>query len=561
VEHEILRKLICTAIFLLLLLFMNAGAVDFWDPDGSYADQASEITALLDDSELLGQVLMLGYLGSEPSDEFLQWIREWNIGGVKVFGWNTGNLRELASGIAAMQHAAVSAIPGIPLFIATDQEGGWVRHVKGETSETPGNLAIGASGIAMDAYKSGYYIGRELRVLGINMNFAPTVDIYSNPNADVIGPRSFSSDPVEAAFLSVAFFQGQEEAGVISTAKHFPGHGNAGEDSHGTLPVVGDSFDTIWEIDLLPYRFLIKEGLPAIMSGHLNFPLITGNSDPASLSPYFLTDILRNRMNFDGITITDDMKMYGVRQEGNSIPEVCELALRAGNDMIMISRPPEIQFEVREHLLAQMSADPGFRAAVRESAERIIRTKLQYLKSGGSRALYPNPDDVESKLPDSEGRSFFFDLAYRSTTLISGANLPIDSNRSEKVLLAGYYSEFFAEGSAKYPQAGTYVFNSSSPGSREYRELLTAARDYDRVIFCLANKGTLQLLERLEGLREKLAVLSILTPVYFRDIPWIETAVAVYGTGIDSFKAGFAALAGDFTPQGTLPISLDPAGK
>jgi beta-N-acetylhexosaminidase len=540
------------AALVLILAAPVHGTPGFWDDDLDTADFVASMT----DEELLGQVLMLGYLGSEPTDEFLEWIGDWNVGGVKIFGWNTGDLEGLARGVGAMQKVAVSKRMDIPLFVATDQEGGWVRHVKGPTSISAGNLAIGASGIALDAYQSGNIIGQELRVLGINMNFAPTVDIYTNPEAHVIGPRSFSADPVEAAFLSVAYYHGLEDTGVIATAKHYPGHGNADQDSHGTLPVIRDGFDTIWESDLLPYRLLIKEGLAAVMSGHLNFPLITGNAEPTSLSPTVLKDILRDKMHFGGVVITDDMKMYGVRQGDRTIPEVCELALRAGNDMIMISRPPSVQIEVRNHLLEVLADDRGFRAALEESVERIVAVKRRYLLSGGREALYPDPARVHVDLPNSDGESFFFDLACRSTTLIRDNRLPVDTTASERVLLVGQYSEFFAEGTSRFRHAGSFALGTGDATNVEARNLQAAAESYDTLIFCLSNERTLRTLQMLEPLREKIIVLSVLTPIYLRFTPWVGTAVAVYGTGMESFKAGFAAIAGDFIPQGLLPIPL-----
>ncbi len=125
------------------------------------------------------------------------------------------------------------------------------------------------------------------------MNFAPTVDVYANPDAHVIGPRAFSSDPVLTGILGIAYFKGMVEAGVIPTAKHFPGHGNADIDSHGALPILYDSLETLWKRDLVPYRLLISENIPAILSGHLSFPRITGNKQPSSLSPFFGIELLR----------------------------------------------------------------------------------------------------------------------------------------------------------------------------------------------------------------------------------------------------------------------------
>ena len=159
------------------------------------------------DEELLAQILMFGWAGAEPSDLLNSWVIQRGLGSVKVFGWNTDNIQKVAKSVRILQQEAASRSLKIPLFVATDQEGGWIRHVKGETSDTPGNLAIGASGYPLDAYYSGFYINREIRALGINMNFAPTVDLYTNLNSSVIGPRSFGSDPVDSGILGENIFE------------------------------------------------------------------------------------------------------------------------------------------------------------------------------------------------------------------------------------------------------------------------------------------------------------------------------------------------------------------
>ena len=153
--------------------------LNFWS---DYPDEelAEAIIGRMTDEELLAQVLMFGWSGAEPSSLLYQWISERGLGSVKLYGWNTDNIYDVADSVSSLQQKSVECRFKIPLFVATDQEGGLVRHVKGEMSDTPGNLAIGSSGYPYDAYYSGFYIGRELNALGINMNFAPTVDIYSS---------------------------------------------------------------------------------------------------------------------------------------------------------------------------------------------------------------------------------------------------------------------------------------------------------------------------------------------------------------------------------------------
>lgn len=553
-------------LFLLfILLFSMSGSALLWSDPGFFADSPREdlvfqIVESMDDTELLGQVFLLGYYGRRPSREIIEWIRDKKIGGVKIFGWNAEDLRELAQSIGEMQKAAASTRLEIPLFVATDQEGGWVRHVKGETSVTPGNLAIGATGLPYDAYYTGFYIGEELRVLGINMNFAPTVDVYVNEHAHVIGPRAFSDDPVVTSNLALAYYRGLQKAGIISTAKHFPGHGNADEDSHGTLPVIHTDFQSLWERDLLPYRFLIKNELPAIMSAHLSFPEILGEAVPASLSSYFLKDVVRNRLGFEGIVITDDMRMHGVLQNGTTISDACLKALKAGNDMIMVSPDPAIHQRIWDKLFRELRDDPSFRRSLEESVRRIIRIKLDYLRNKDGVPLFPDPEKVHSDIPAAEGREFFFDQACRSVSVVSPGRIPY-AGEGEKVLLAGQLHTFLRIGKEYYPDADTYYFpytpfyNSEEVYVRELSEL---AKSHDTLIYCLANPNSAEVLQSLEESPAEVLVISVLTPVYLRALPWVKTSLAVYGTGEDSFIAGFAALSGKIPAIGELPLALYP---
>ncbi len=285
-------------VFIIILfcagIVFNVNSIDFTSnlPPEELADTLLDS---MSDEEILAQTFMLGWVGADPSPLIMEWIQKRSIGGVKIFGWNTEDTIHLAKAVGTLQSTALQQRLKIPLLVATDQEGGWVRHVKGSTSETPGNMAIGASGFPQDAYLSGYYIGRELAALGINMNFAPSVDLFTNQHSFLIGPRSFGDNPVHAGILGMAFAKGLLQAGVIPTAKHYPGHGDTELDSHGILPSISVSFSTLWDRELVPYRMLSKEHIPAIMSGHLAFPQTPAGSDPASLSSWFITDILRKK--------------------------------------------------------------------------------------------------------------------------------------------------------------------------------------------------------------------------------------------------------------------------
>jgi beta-N-acetylhexosaminidase len=558
-------------VLLTILIFTTISGIDrVWsiphffnspesaDRENSVQEHADQILATMDDAELLGQVFILGYFGRSPSAQILEWIKNRHIGGVKIFGWNAENLQELGRSIEIMQTAATESRLQIPLFVATDQEGGWVRHVKGDTSITPGNLAIGATKLPYDAYHTGAYIGKELRSLGINMNFAPTVDIYGNENAHVIGPRAFAEDPVTTAQLAVAYYHGMEDSGIICTAKHFPGHGKADEDSHGTLPVISSNFATIWEEDLLPYRFLFREGLPAIMSAHLSFPSIIDKTTPASLSPFFLREVVREKMGFEGIVITDDLRMHGALQSGNSISAASLQALKAGNDMIMISHDFNIYNRVWAMLYTELQNNPQFRDQLRDSVRRILITKLRYLKGPDAVPLKPDSAEISRTIPAQEGQEFFFNQACRSVSLIQDGNIPLDGENQD-ILIAGQLRTFLNVGRRYYPEAGSYYFPYSPFYEAEEQyisELKSLASRYDTLIYCLANPNSAEVLRQLQVIDIKIIVISVLTPVYLRSIPWIGTGLAVYGTGEDSFIAGFAALKGMIPAEGVVPIRM-----
>ncbi|MFP4373482.1 MAG: glycoside hydrolase family 3 protein [Spirochaetaceae bacterium] len=561
-----LRRLVLpTVLFLAIVASARTAPAEglFWDLEPS-ENPAQRLLSRMSDEEIVAQVFMVGWPSRDPTPELLEWIRRRNIGGVKVFGWNAEDLARLARTIGTLQSEALETTNSIPLLTATDQEGGWIRHVKGATAVTPGNMAIGASNLPYDAYRSAYYIGREIRALGINMNFAPTVDVYRNPEAHIIGPRAFGSDPVRTGLLGNAYMRGLEDAGVIATAKHYPGHGNAAGDSHGTLPVLSTSEEELWEYDLVPYRMLIREGLPAVLSGHLSFPGITGDTVPASVSADFKQDMLRDRLGFDGIVVTDDLYMGGATQyaaaEDLSFSELCLQALKAGSDMILLSRTPDPDGEIWRTVLDEYRSDEEFRRRLNRSVERILTVKMRYLGPEDRVPLIPDPERISERIPDPEGVAFFRDQAFRSATVVRSAELPLDLGRGENVLLAGKDPHFLSIGRRLYPEADVYrirggSFYDAAPAVAD--DFARAARRYDTVLYCLSDPATLSILRRTEGLPGRLAVVSILTPVYLRETPWVENAVAVYGWGSESLEAAYAVLRGEIDAEGLLPIDME----
>ena len=518
---------------------------------------AQAIVDRMTDTELLSQVLMFGWAGAEPSELLNNWVSR-GLGSVKVFGWNTDDIYQVARSVTSLQKRAGQNRFKIPLFVATDQEGGWIRHVKGDTSITPGNMAIGAAGYPVDAWYSAYYICREIKSMGINMNFAPTVDLFSNHNSTIIGPRSFGEDPDKAGILGSAFASGSLAAGIIPTVKHFPGHGDTSLDSHGKLPVIDIDEKTFRKRELIPYTYLIKDKIPALMSGHLSFPQIDSTGAPASLSKYMLTDLLRKEMGFDGLIITDDMMMVGATIYAQTLSNAFKMAIEAGNDIILSSTTAQLSEPLWVNNLQAMTDEPEFKKRIKESAYRIIKTKLDYFKSDNAAPLYPDVKSVQENVPDKEGEKFFFEQACRSITLGKG-KLPLNKEKAGKILLAGSLQSFFREGRKRFENAGQYYFAYDDVAIESVQDLIgglwNSAKNYDTIIMCVSNAKHARAAQALKNTGKKVVILSTMNPVFAEDLDWADIVLYAYSWRCDySEEALIGALNGEFVPQGQKPF-------
>ncbi len=540
--------IICLCAFIIHIpIFSQEKLPNFYDKLPN-EELAHKIVESMTDEELLAQTLMFSWKGQEPGSLIIDWVRNSGLGSIKLFGWNTGNSYKLARSVSALQEEAFHSRFSIPLFVATDQEGGWVRHVKGKTSKTPGNLAIGASGISNDAYYAGYYISSELRALGINMNFAPTVDLLTKQDSKIIGTRSFSDDPELTARLGIAFMKGCRDAGLLTTAKHFPGHGDTAIDSHGRIPRINISENELRERELIPFKRMIDAGVPIVMCGHLNFPQILPNGEPASFSKYILQDLLRKQLGFDGVIVTDDIMMNAAINFAGSLSNAVRLALLAGNNIVESSKTPKKIEAVWTENLAYLKENDEFRACVKDSAYRVILAKLNYFKSDMRVPIFPKEENIADEVPNKDAQDFFLAQASRSATIVRSENIPYKPQSTEKILLVSDYQNFFnlARARADFSNADSIVS----------RYAIRYAWKYDTIVFCLGDEYSLNNLQRL--LRaypdKKYFVISVLSPSFLKSVPQVKNAIAVYSYVDVSLKVALAVLCGDFIPKGKLPI-------
>ena len=284
--------------------------------------------------EKIGQMIIIYYNSQSMDSTLKKAIEEVKPGGFILFGENMssydGTLRFIKD---------IKTLSDIPMFISIDEEGGIVQRllsVKGvDISDVPSMYYVGEKNDLDLTYNVGKLIAEELRVFGINLDFAPDIDVYSNPNNKVIGKRSFGSDKELVAKHGLSLAKGLEDNGVIAVYKHFPGHGNTATDSHYSLPVLDLSKEELEEVDVYPFKEAIKNNASMIMVGHLAIPKVTGDNTPASLSKKIVTDYLKNELGYNGLVVTDALNM-GALTNYYSKEEICGKAVEAGVDILLM---------------------------------------------------------------------------------------------------------------------------------------------------------------------------------------------------------------------------------
>lgn len=298
-----------------------------------YVSAESE-TKMLSIEEKVGQLLMVHFQGEAVNEEARCLIQEAHVGGIIYYPWANGlddpkKIRALSCGLQQLARK-------IPLLIAVDQEGGAVIRLSKGFTPFPGAAALGACGDAGPAYAeaAAAAVGQQLTSVGINMNFAPVVDINSNPKNPVIGIRSFGSDSNKVTVFGFRSLKGYHRANVAATLKHFPGHGDTSVDSHEKLPIVVKSRLELEACELLPFAALAKKA-PAIMTAHILLPALD-SEHCATLSEKILGGVLRKQLGFQGVIISDSLIMDGLLTECPNIEEIALRALEAGCDILLL---------------------------------------------------------------------------------------------------------------------------------------------------------------------------------------------------------------------------------
>ncbi|MDB5054559.1 MAG: beta-glucosidase-like glycosyl hydrolase [Bacilli bacterium] len=324
--------------------------------------------------EKLGQMVLIGVDGLAANDHTKELIEKYHVGGIILYKENILNVPQALDFLNELK--ALNASNKIPLFLSVDQEGGRVSRLPDEFAKLPTNQAIGKINNPDFSHKIGVILGEEIKSLGFNMDFAPVLDINSNPKNPVIGDRSFSADAEIVRKLGVQTMLGIQSQHVIPVVKHFPGHGDTSVDSHLDLPVVNNSLNRLRTFEWLPFVDAIKNHADAVMVAHILLPQIDAQN-PASMSKKIITDLLRNELKFNGVVITDDMTMGGIVDHFD-MKEAAVKAINAGSDIVMVAHDYNKELEVLINL--KKNAENGTLSVqkIDESVYRILQLKQKY---------------------------------------------------------------------------------------------------------------------------------------------------------------------------------------
>ena len=326
---------------------------------------------------MTGQMLMSGFEGTTLNAETEDLIRNHHVGGLILFSRNYENPGQLHALVRDLQGVAASTSTGLPLFISVDQEGGRVARLTKPFTKYPPLCCLGHAQSESLAYRFGQSLASELADVGINMDYAPVLDVHTNPDNPIIGDRAIASDPETVAKLANSFIKGFRDKGMIPVGKHFPGHGDTHVDSHLDLPTVKRDAATLESVELVPFRETIAQGLEVIMTAHVIYTAWDAKNT-ATFSKTILQDILRQKLGFQGIIMSDDLEMKAV-EKYFPLDAFPRMGVEAGVDIFLICNSVEKIKTLHDQLIQDVDNGTIPIAPIKQSVERILHLKKNLL--------------------------------------------------------------------------------------------------------------------------------------------------------------------------------------
>jgi beta-N-acetylhexosaminidase len=489
-------------------------------------------------------------------------VTKYHLGGVLYFANNITNPTQLNAFSNSLQEVAVGQRSGIPLSLTIDQETGIVNRMQSPATEFPGHMAMGATRSPELAERAWTIIGKELRAVGVNWNFAPVLDVNTNPNNPVIGLRSLGEDPSLVGELGTVAVQAQQAAGVSATIKHFPGHGDTEVDSHFGLPLVAYDRDTLMNVHVAPFKQAIDAGVDAVMTAHMVVEVIDDEL-PSTLSREFLTGLLREELGFDGLIVTDALNMAAVERElGLGQDDVAVMAFEAGADVLLL--PADFQLAYRGVLEAVRSGEIS-KKRLEASVMRVLEAKYD---RGLFHGPFADPEGVETTVGIPEHLATADEVARTSPTLITngGDVLPLDASEIGNALVVGPSAANTSSLAGRLSQQGlntTLLTVSTTPTAAQRSQATAAAGSADVVLVTTTNargnSSQRQLVAELAATGTPLIVVPAGLPYDAAFVSGADAIMVTYSSRPVAMRGAADVILGVAQPKGLLPVSIPAA--
>ena len=518
----------------------------------------------------IGQMVMVGFQTPHLTAEAASLIEKYHVGGIIYFRRNVVNPRQVAE--LSLSLRALAAKQGDPpLFICIDQEGGMVARIDWDSvTLIPGNMALGATRNSKLAYEAARICGEELLKMGINMNFAPSVDVNNNAKNPVIGVRSYGESPQLVAELGAAQIRGLQDANVSASAKHFPGHGDTAVDSHHGLAAVPHDEERLMNVELVPFKRAIEQGVDSIMTAHVMFPAFESDEVPATLSRRVITDLLRTRLGYDGVIVTDCLEMHAISKV-YGIAQGAVMAVAAGADLVLISHTYSEQVAAIEALVEAVRSGKIDEAQIDASVDRLLALK----ERRSMNELTTVTDTFEQQFGSAESKAVVREICENSITLVKDEEqLPIKDVRTlviwpevrertevdepihQPYTLATALAEELSQ-VVEY-RIGTY------PKPDEVAAVIEEAKKYEQVVIVTYNavsdlhEGQVEIVKQINAMEHnRTVVASTRNPYELNQFPEIKTYLCCYENRPATMKALAQILTGTHHPKGVLPVTLN----
>ncbi|MGQ8872279.1 glycoside hydrolase family 3 N-terminal domain-containing protein [Paenibacillus sp. TSA_86.1] len=535
-------------------------------------------------SEQVGQMLMPdirqwnGRATTTVNEGLKRNLQDQNVGGLILFEKNIVDAEQ----VTTFTHHIRNQTGDIPLFLGIDQEGGVIRRIPGGTN-LPGQMALGATGDPALAEAAGRLTGEELKALGFQVNFAPVLDVNSNPDNPIIGMRSFSSNAELVTQLGLAMIKGLHLSDVIAGVKHFPGHGDTSVDSHLGLPVLTHARDRLDAVELKPFKAAIKEGVDMIMTAHIAFPAIdneqvTSRKDgtqvplPATLSRKVLTGLLREELQYKGLIISDAFTMKGISEHFGET-EAVRRAAAAGVDIILM---PQDVSTAHQALIQAVNNGTLSKERVHEAVQRILTVKSKYHLFESSPSLAQKLSELKTIIGSDAHLQVERSIAERAVTVLAGAEdkgietirasdrvviVASDANQAEQ--LQQQLKQTVGKASI---QTETVVLNSNTMKTllqnvNKADYVLMASYQFRNVASQFRWEEMQLFINELNQRQVRYTLLSLGNPYEIFHLHNVRSALAVYGKQEPNTLAAIKVLLGQLEAKGKLPMDSEQSGE